>query len=79
LLGLSQAVEVVQHTGAGLAVLEVELPSAAEFTDEQQQAIPQQKAALVGDPLLATRVRDPIEPGCEEKVSGGRPTARRKT
>src|SRR5262249_58239517 len=62
LLGLGQAVDVSQDGRALLAVLEIQLASAAEFADEQQDGVPQQEAPVVLDAVLAARVGDAVEP-----------------
>ncbi len=68
-----QAVEVVQDASPLLAILEVELAAAAEFAQEEEDSIPEEGAAVVDDPLLATRVGDIIEPVIEggEEVADG--------
>src|SRR5205823_958479 len=56
-----------------LAVLEIELASAAEFADEQEDAVPQQEALVVLDAVLVALVGDAVEPGVEvgEEVGDG--------
>ncbi len=73
LLGLGQPIEVVQDGRPLFAILEVELASAAELADEEQHAVPEKEAAVVGDPLRAARVSNLVEPGVElrEKMADG--------
>jgi hypothetical protein len=71
LVRLGQAVDVSQYGGVIFAVLEIELASAAEFADEQQDAVPEQEALVVLDAVLTARVGDVVEPTVE--VGEGRP------
>jgi hypothetical protein len=66
-LGTGQAVEVVEHLGAGAGPLEVELAAAAQFEQEQTEAPPQQEACGVGDRRRGTRVGDVVQPGVEKR------------
>ena len=73
LVGPGQTVDVGKDTRTLFAVLEIELAAAAEFTDEQQDAIPEQEPLVVLDAVLTARVGDRVEPTVEvgEEVSDG--------
>jgi hypothetical protein len=73
LLGAGQAVEVIRHSGAGLAQLEVDLAAAAELAQEEEQADPQQEAAVVDQAVGVALVGEVIQPVVElgEEVADG--------
>jgi hypothetical protein len=48
-----QAVAVAQDASARFAILEVQLASAAQLADEEQDAVPQQEATVVDEAVLA--------------------------
>jgi hypothetical protein len=57
-----QAVDVRQGGGVRFAILEIQLAPAAEFADEQEDAVPEQEAFVVLDAVRAARVGDVVEP-----------------
>src|SRR5262249_4110910 len=63
--GASQAVEVGQHAGAGLAQLEVDLPARAEFAQEEGQPYPAEETAVVGQAVGVAVLGKVIEPVVE--------------
>jgi hypothetical protein len=62
LVGLGQAVDVPDDARPLLAILEIELTSAAEFADEQQDGVPQKETLVVVDAVLTARVGGAVEP-----------------
>jgi len=72
-VGLGQAVEVVQDVGAAGVEVEIELASAAELEEVQADTPPAQKAGLVSDRVLVPGIREPVEPLVKvgEEVAGG--------
>jgi hypothetical protein len=84
LLGLGQTVDVAQGNVTPFAVPEIELAAAAEFADEQQDAIPEQEAFVVLDAILTACVGDLVEPVVEageevpDGAGEGRPDVQRR-
>jgi len=73
LLGLGQAVEVIQDVGVVRVQIEVELAAGAELKQIQSNPPPGQKAAVVLDGLLVACIGQAVQPGVEvrEEVADG--------
>ena len=65
LLAFGEAVDVRQDPQLEIAQLEVQLPAASQFAEEQQQAPPEQKAPVISHQHLPARVGQLARPGVE--------------
>jgi len=65
LRALGEPIDVRQDPQFGIAQLEVQLPAATQFAEEQQQAPPEEKALVISDQYLPARVRQLARPEVE--------------
>jgi hypothetical protein len=65
LLAFGEAVDVGQDQQFRIAQLEIQLPTAAQLAQEQQQPPPEQKATVIGHQHLPASIRQLVGPGVE--------------
>ena len=65
LLALGEAVDVGQDPQLKIAQLEVQLPTATQFAEEQEQSPPEQKAPVISHQPLPAGVRQLARPAVQ--------------